>query len=224
MAPLRYPRTALMCRKVLVMLESSRKEADTSGELCLRAWLESTAAGDRICFEQLYRHCQPRLWRFLLRSCGRPDLAEEVANEAMWVVWRTAGNFRGESRVTTWVHGIAYRCMLKALRDGTVSEEINASSVHEVELAMAEPSVNDGPERELRNWLARGLSTLSMEQRVTLELAYYLGESCEDIARIMNCATGTVKARMFNARMRLRNVLPELGGDSRPRNGTEGQG
>ncbi len=206
------------------MLEAFAKDADTTGERCLRAWLESTAAGDRVCFERLYRHCKPRLSRFLLRCCGRPDLADEVANEALWVVWRTAGNFRGESRVTTWVHGIAYRCMLKALRDCTAREEINASSVHEVELAMAEPAVNDGPQRELRNWLDSGLSSLPIEQRVTLELAYYLGESCEDIARIMNCATGTVKARMFKARIRLRNVLPELAGDNRPRNGTEGQG
>jgi RNA polymerase sigma-70 factor, ECF subfamily len=206
------------------MLKSVANETDTAVEPCLRAWLQATAAGDRSAFEQLYRHCRPRLSRFVLRCCGRQDLADEVVNEALWVVWRTAGNFRGESRVTTWVHGIAYRCMLKALRDGVASEEINASSVHEAELAMAEPSVNEGPDRELRNWLARGLSALPMEQRVTLELAYYLGESCEDIARIMNCATGTVKARMFHARIRLRNVLPELGGVSRPMSGTEGHG
>ena len=39
-----------------------------------------------------------------------------------------------------------------------------------------------------------------------------MGESCEDIAAIMGCAVGTVKARMFHARMRLRHVLPALGG------------
>ena len=47
-----------------------------------------------------------------------------------------------------------------------------------------------------------------------MELAYFLGQSCEEIAAIMNCATGTVKARMFHARLRLRNTLPALGGDA----------
>ena len=64
-----------------------------------------------------------------------------------------------------------------------------------------------------RDWLSQGLNSLPEEQRVTLELAYFMGESCEDIAAIMGCAVGTVKARMFHARVRLRNVLPALGGD-----------
>lgn len=204
------------------MFQPVPNEADTAAESRLRAWLQAAAAGDRSAFEQLYRHCQPRLSRFVLRSCGRPDLAEEVVNDTLWIVWRTAGNFRGESRVSTWIHGIAYRCMLKALRDGVTAQEINASAVNEAELSMAEPSVNEAVDRELRDWVMRGLAALPVEQRVTLELAYYLGETCEDIARIMNCATGTVKARMFHARVRLRNVLPELGGEISPASGTEG--
>ena len=39
-----------------------------------------------------------------------------------------------------------------------------------------------------------------------------MGESCEDIAAIMGCAVGTVKARMFHARVRLRTLLPALAG------------
>ena len=70
----------------------------------------------------------------------------------------------------------------------------------------------DEQRREDRDWLAQGLKTLPEDLRVTLELAYLLGESCEDIAAIMGCAVGTVKARMFHARVRLRNVLPGLGG------------
>ncbi len=205
------------------MFPSVPNEADAVTESRLRTWLQAAAAGDRSSFEQLYRHCQPRLSRFVLRCCGRPDLADEVVNDALWIVWRSAGNFRGESRVSTWIHGIAYRCMLKALRDGVTAEEINASAVHDAELASAEPAFNEAADREQRDWVMRGLATLPTEQRVTMELAYYLGETCEDIARIMNCATGTVKARMFHARVRLRNVLPELGGLPRPASGTEGQ-
>jgi len=53
---------------------------------------------------------------------------------------------------------------------------------------------------------------LPFEQRATMELAYFLGHSCEEIAAIMGCPVNTVKARMFQARIKLRNLLPTLGG------------
>jgi RNA polymerase sigma-70 factor (ECF subfamily) len=45
-----------------------------------------------------------------------------------------------------------------------------------------------------------------------MEMAYFLGHSCEEIAAIMSCPINTVKARMFQARIKLRNLLPTLGG------------
>jgi len=45
-----------------------------------------------------------------------------------------------------------------------------------------------------------------------MEMAYFLGHSCEEIAAIMSCPVNTVKARMFQARIKLRNLLPTLGG------------
>ena len=177
-----------------------------------RAWLRATAAGDRTAFEHLYRRHQPRLLRFLWRFVSRPELAEEVVNDALWVVWRKAGDFRGDAKVRTWITGIAYRCMLRALRDGPSADEVNESGLVDFSLDAVPASAADEQRREARDWLAQGLKTLPEEQRVTLELAYLLGESCEGIAAIMGCAVGTVKARMFHARVRLRNVLPALGG------------
>ena len=64
----------------------------------------------------------------------------------------------------------------------------------------------------MRDWVGKGLRHLPLEQRTTLELAYYMGHSCEEIGEIMDCSVGTVKARMFHARVKLRNLLPALGG------------
>jgi RNA polymerase sigma-70 factor (ECF subfamily) len=47
---------------------------------------------------------------------------------------------------------------------------------------------------------------------MTLELAYHMGHSMEEIAAITDCPVGTVKARMFHAREKLRQYLPALGG------------
>jgi RNA polymerase sigma-70 factor (ECF subfamily) len=176
------------------------------------AWLRATAQGDRAAFQRLYTRHQPRLLRFLWRHVSRPELAEEIVNDALWVVWRQAGSFRGESKVRTWITGITYRCMLRALRDGPSSDEINESGLMDFALDGLPGNAADEERRENRDWLAQGMKTLPTDQRVTLELAYLLGESCEEIAAVMGCAVGTVKARMFHARVRLRNVLPGLGG------------
>lgn len=193
-------------------------------ELQDQAWLRATARGDRAAFERLYRHHQPRLLRFLWRHVSRPELAEEIANDALWVVWRKAGDFRGEAKVRTWITGIGYRCMLRARRDGPPGDEINESGLMDFSLDGLPGPDGETTRRDDRDWLAKGLKTLPEDQRVTLELAYLLGESCEDIAAIMGCAVGTVKARMFHARVRLRNVLPGLGGLDTAGAGQERQG
>lgn len=178
-----------------------------------RVCLQAVVGRDRVAFERLYRQQHPRLARFLRRFTARHDLIDDVINDAMWVVWRNAAAFRGGSKVGTWIIGIAYRCMLKALRGTAPDDELGESALSDAQTeALANANTDPADERERRDWLARGLRHLPDDQRVTLELAYFMGQSCEEIALVMGCAVGTVKARMFHARVRLRNSLPALGG------------
>src|SRR5882757_2733361 len=78
--------------------------------------LARVAAQDREAFRELYISYHRRLSRFLMRLTNRYEIAEEIINDTLWIVWRQAGSFRYESRVSTWILGIAYRRTLKALR------------------------------------------------------------------------------------------------------------
>ena len=177
--------------------------------------LRAVARRDRRAFEQLYRRHHPRLARFLRRFTARADLIDDVVNETMWVVWRQAATFRGDSRVGTWIVGIAYRCMLKGLRGAAPADEVSESMLGHTEAAeMSAWHADPQPARELQDWVEHGLRTLPEDQRATLELAYVAGLSCEEIAVTMGCAVGTVKARMFRARVRLRSVMPALANGS----------
>ena len=176
------------------------------------AWLAATARGDRRAFEKLYLHHQARLARFIARHASQRDLVDEVVSETFLVVWRSAGTFRGDSKAITWIIGIAWRCLMKALRGQSRTRACCDDAL--AEHAGAADPVDAGEERELRDWLHGGLSLLPTDQRTTIELAYFLGQSCEEIAQIMECAVGTVKARLFHARVRLRNTLPTLGGQA----------
>ncbi|MDA8451743.1 sigma-70 family RNA polymerase sigma factor [Acidovorax sp. NCPPB 3859] len=179
---------------------------DNSHDLAL---LHAIAAGDRDALATLYRGYHRRLGQFLTRLTRRTDLIEEIINDCFWVVWQKAGTFRGDSRVSTWIMGISYRCGLKVLRQ---SGSLDASDDVDDETAAerGHPGINPGDDRELRDWLAKGLARLSADQRLVLELAYTHGHSIEEIAVITQAPVGTVKARMFHARVKLRNLLPRL--------------
>jgi RNA polymerase sigma-70 factor (ECF subfamily) len=130
-----------------------------------------------------------------------------------WVVWQQAGRYRGEARVSTWIMGIAYRCALKDLR--AHGGKPIADAHEDDDDGRAQRTFDDPFARhELSEWVAKGLAHLSCEQRVAIELAYGGGHSLEEIAVIMDCPVSTVKARMFHARVKLRNLLPALAGSS----------
>src|ERR1700688_2874112 len=144
--------------------------------------LVAVAAGNRQALEELYLSYHRRLARFLSRFTPRYENVEEIINDTFMVVWQSAKDFRYASQVSTWIIGIAYRTALKSLR------------------------------RQKNHTAARSLDELPVEQRLTLELAYHMGHSLEEIAAITECPVGTVKARMFHAREKLRHYLPTLSG------------
>ena len=72
--------------------------------------LRRISCADRDAFEQLYLDYHKRLVKFLSRVIRRYEDLEEVINDAFLIVWQRAGDFRGASRVSTWIFGIAYRC------------------------------------------------------------------------------------------------------------------
>jgi RNA polymerase sigma-70 factor (ECF subfamily) len=182
-----------------LLAKTSPRERDN--ELLL-----AVAAGDRRALEELYLGYHRRLARFLSRFTPGYENVEEIINDTFMVVWQNAKNFRNASQVSTWVIGIAYRTALKSLR--RQKNHAAAASLDE----MPEQTFDPTSDEETLDWLKSGLSRLPMEQRLTLELAYNMGHSLEEIAVITECPVGTVKARMFHAREKLRQYLPGLGG------------
>ena len=171
-----------------------------------RELLARIAARDRQAMREFYLIYHRRLARFLSRLTSRYEVVEEIINDTLVVVWQKAADFRGDSRVSTWIIGIAYRRGLKSLR-----AERRADESMQMPLPR-ELCVNDesAAHTEAEDWLGRALNRLPAEQRAVLELTYYLGYSCEEIAAIMECPVNTVKTRMFHARQKLRVALPVL--------------
>ena len=170
------------------------------------------AGRDDAAFYLLYRDYRPRLRRFVERITRRPQIVDEVLDDTMLVVWRRAGSYNLRSKVSTWIFGIAYRRALKALK--RLDEPVEAQESDRCDADAA------GPEgtllaREERVRIANALRTLSAEHRAVIELTYYEGHSCADIAEVMRCPVNTVKTRMFYARRQLRMLLAEAAEERR---------
>jgi RNA polymerase sigma-70 factor, ECF subfamily len=165
--------------------------------------LKSIARGDGRAFEALYRCYYSKLTRFLTRRLPPSHSADEIIDDTFIVVWQHAGEFRYQSQVSTWIFGIAYRVALKSLRR---HKRWIAASTDE------SPETVIDPHRQVeeRDWLAEGLRRLPDNQRLSFLLTYQWGHSIEQVASMTECPAGTVKARVFHARAKLRHLLTAL--------------
>jgi RNA polymerase sigma-70 factor (ECF subfamily) len=168
-------------------------------ELEERALLELIAAEDRDALTELYSHYHARLFKFVFRMTRSYTDADELVNDIMLAVWRSAGNFRGDSKPSTWIFGIAYRQALKRLS----RKQISIASHLDVDLLPDTQSKTI----EQEDWVRHGLETLPAAQRLAMELVFFLGLSYEEVAAVTECPINTVKTRMFHARRKLKEKL-----------------
>lgn len=170
-------------------------------ERSARALVSATARGSREEFSRLYRMMHPTLIRFACRYLRNAQDCEEVVNDTMLVVWQKAATFRGDSRVSTWILGIALRkCRDVQRRVG--SEPPRADEEPD---ALSAPGIAD--ELDRNQMLQRAIAALSAEHRATIEMCYGYGYSCEEIAKVMECPVNTVKTRLHFARKYLRSMI-----------------
>lgn len=160
-------------------------------------------SGDENAMRELYAAYGQRLFAYALRLTNDPATAEDVTQETLIIVWRTAGKFRGEGRFIAWLLGIVHHCAMKALRHVTqpleaLEETVSGANPSPEEQAQAE---------EMKRWVRQGLGSLSTEHRAVLELVFYQGLTLNEVAEVCRCPLGTVKSRLSYARRHLRGVL-----------------
>jgi RNA polymerase sigma factor (sigma-70 family) len=172
-------------------------------------WLRQTAHGDRAAFERLFRAYEHRLYRYALGIVRTPQTAEEIAGDVMLEVWKHADRFREQSKVSTWIFGIAHHKAIDALRR-RAPQHVDLQELTGIE------DPNRGPDdiaiahSDARD-VAEALDELSPEHRAVLELTFTHGYSQAEIAQIVGCPVNTVKTRVFYAKQHVRKILDGKG-------------
>ncbi len=169
-----------------------------------REWelLKRIARQDRSAFSELYELYHTRLFRFVYRLTHSHATSDELVNDIMLLVWRKAGTFRGSSKVSTWIFGIAYR---QSLRRMSRDKSKLFQSIETVE-----PLVQEGDGADMEDWVTQGLNALPAAQQITAVLVFYLGLTYEEVSAVTGSPVGTVKTRMFHVRQKLKVILPAI--------------
>ena len=174
------------------------------------ALLQAHVDGDPTAFATLVARHQDRLWAVALGVMRNPDDAADALQEAYISAFRRAGSFRGDAKVTTWLHRVVVNACLDRLRSLKVraAEALPEDLDRSAELG-AEPAdpVEAEQEREL---IVAALGRLNADQRAALVLVDMQGYSVDEAATILGCAPGTVKSRCARGRARLAPLLAGL--------------
>jgi RNA polymerase sigma-70 factor (ECF subfamily) len=170
-------------------------------------FLDRLRAGEAAAFEELVMTYQHRVFGVALRMLGNAAEAEEVAQEAFVRAHRGLGDFRGDSKLSTWLYAITSRLCLNRLTSG---ERRLARQGEEVLLRLsdANPRPDTVLERgELEAALARAIAELPEDRRIVVVLRDLEGLSYEEIAQALELELGTVRSRLHRARADLRDKL-----------------
>jgi len=202
---------AIQARAIIGIQPSADQRPITAKQRDDADLLERIVKGDRLALQVLFARHNVQTYRFLLRLVGDEALAEDLVSEVFLDVWRNAHQFKGNSRVTTWILGIARFKALSALRrrkDDALDDDA----------AAAIPDSADDPEIAVEKKdrvaiLRRCMSHLSLAHREIIDLAYYQDKSINEVAEILGVPENTVKTRMFHARKRMSELLQQAGID-----------
>ncbi|GLY80882.1 sigma-70 family RNA polymerase sigma factor [Actinoallomurus iriomotensis] len=180
----------------------------TGGAAGLADLLTAVARGDREAFERVYDEVSGPVYGLALRIVRDPAQSEEVAQEALVDVWRTASRYDpGRGGAMAWIMTLAHRRAVDRVRSAQASAE-REERAGRASAGPAYDVVAENVQARLeREQVRRCLSTLTETQRESVTLAYYAGYTYREVAALLKVPLGTIKTRMRDGLIRLRDCL-----------------
>lgn len=168
-------------------------------------------AGDEAAFEELVRRHQRSVERLAARMVPDARDREEVCQDVFLKVFRNIEDFRGDSRLSTWINSIAYRTCLNQLEGreepvpGSQVGSDRGTDCFPAGVEGDEPSPAETAERNrVRRLIRRAIRTLRPRYRAAVTLYHLEDMTVAEVAETMELAEGTVKTHLFRARKELK--------------------
>jgi RNA polymerase sigma-70 factor (ECF subfamily) len=174
----------------------------------LEELLEKVARGDQAAFTEVFNRVSGPVHGLVRRVLRDPAQSEEVTQEVLINVWRSAARFDpAQGSAMAWIMTLAHRRAVDRVRSEQSATD-RARRLGSREATTAFDEVAETVEIRLeREAVRRCLGSLTDLQRDSIELAYYGGNSYREVAELLAVPLGTVKTRMRDGLIRLRDCL-----------------
>ena len=175
-----------------------------SGTYTEQELISALKAGDDQAFSYLYDHYSGSLYSIIHQIVKMPELASDVLQEVFVNIWRKIESYDPiKGRLFTWMLNISRNAAIDMLRSKSYQ-----NSQKNQEITDTVYGKNQVTQTNIdRIGLTKFLEKLRPEQRVLIELAYFKGYTHDEIAQIEDIPLGTVKTRIRNALLQLREYL-----------------
>lgn len=172
----------------------------------VRRLLDRLAERDERALRELHELFARRIYLFAVSRLRDEDAAQTVMIDTLFEVWKHPDRFRGESRFSTWLLGIAKYKVLTAFRARVVEHE----DIDEYVDVIADPAsgiVEQLEENQRQELLRDCIEELGAAQRECVQLVFLEGLALAEIASLQKVPEGTVKTRLFHGRKNLRDCV-----------------
>lgn len=170
--------------------------------------LLQVARGDETAFGQLYDAVSGAVFGLVRRVLRDQAQSEEVFQEVMLEVWRTASRFDPErGKAMTWILTMTHRRAVDRVRSAQAAADRDERVAVLGATTPFDEVVEQVTERLEQRKVRRCLGFLTELQRESVQLAYYQGYSYPEVASLLDVPLGTVKTRMRDGLIRLRDCL-----------------
>lgn len=176
----------------------------------LRALALAARDGERVAFTQLYERTRELAWRVLFRVVGQsPDL-EDLLQESYIQLMRALKGYRGESRVTTFLHRVCVNVGLMHLRSRRRRPEDATDEVPELHAGDTSDPERAAQVAQAALLVRRALATMSEEKATVFVYHDLLGMRPEEIAEQVEIPVNTVRSRLNRARQDFTTAVAKL--------------
>ena len=182
-----------------------------------RVLIQRAKQGDLSAYDELVRRFQERVYATLYHMTSNHEDANDLTQETFIKAFQALQSFKGDSSFFTWVYRIGVNKTLNFLKQRKNRNHMSLNALdfnaeHDPELValVSEKTPRrDIDLSELQLKLNEAMQELSEDHRLVVTLHDIQGLSHDEIGKIMDCNTGTVRSRLFYARQRLQGYLSE---------------
>jgi RNA polymerase sigma-70 factor, ECF subfamily len=184
------------------------QEVDDTVPASLNDLLAQVAEGDQAAFGSLYDQTSPRVLGLVRRLLKDHAQSEEVTQEIFLEVWQNAKRYDpAKGSATTWILTMAHRRAVDRIRSSQSTRDRDTKiGLRDIETEY--DSVSESVEITIEHLrVGQALQRLTELQRQAVTLAYYGGYSHSEVAEMLKVPIGTVKTRLRDGMIRLRDEL-----------------